>query len=79
MEVNDLKQLCSRLFDVAGTPINTEEPEYSVIGDLPEVTSEWMNALTTAKETLQLPYDLRPFQEQTARSLYHGKDVILLR
>ena len=79
MKINNLKQFSSRLFESAGTPINAEEPEYSVIGDLPPITNDLKDALASAKQTLELPYKLRLFQEQTARSMYHGKDVILLR
>jgi superfamily II DNA helicase RecQ len=39
---------------------------------------DWTEALATAEETLKLPYKMRPFQEDTARALFHGQDVILV-
>ena len=79
MNVKSLEEISSWLFESAGDAITTEEPEYNVIGELPPVSDAWSDALAAAKDTLKIPYDLRQFQEQSARSLYNGKDVILLR
>ena len=73
MDAEKLTILARSHFEAAGTKIDT-----TVLGDIPHGDSVWREALAKALETLQLP-DLRSFQEPAARSLYYGRDVILIR
>jgi hypothetical protein len=78
MDAEKLTILARSHFQAAGTNIDTTPPRYTVLGNIPPGDSVWKEALGKAQETLQLP-DLRSFQEPAARSLYYGRDVILIR
>jgi hypothetical protein len=78
MDAEKLTILARSHFEYAGTNIDTTPPRYTVLGNIPPGDAVWREALATAQEALHLP-ELRSFQEPAARSLYYGRDVILIR
>ena len=59
------------IFDAICSTTISEKPEYHVIGKFPPVTEAWSDTLAsvTAMVTIQLPHDLRPFQELTTSAM----------